>query len=204
MEEQNSNVTQNPIPVNLNRKAPHYFVVAALFVIAVGILAYFLFFKNIIPFKLIPTKSPVATEAPLITIKTKAYGLSDEKGVQIYLSSNTKTVEVSAFQIKFLLPNGISKDNLTIKINPQLEAQAWKFPIARLEEENDIFVVKLSGFRLGNSPYVIQGNLLIATVYKTTSSTEDEAGLTLTLDSENTLLYSSDAVTNIPFDTSAE
>jgi hypothetical protein len=199
MEEENKIKIETPVPMDLNRKVPPYFLVAFLVVLVVGILSYLLFFKNIFPVKFAPKGSPVVTEKPQITILTKKYELSNEKGVQVYLSSIDGNTEVSAFQMKFLLPKGTTKDDVVIKVNPGLEEQAWKFPIARFEEEDGSPVVKFSGFRLGNSPYVVKGNLLLATI-----STKTISDLTLTLDTSNTLLYSSDAVTKIPFNSLSE
>lgn len=199
MEEENNNNIKYPVPMDLNKKIPPYFLIATIIVLVIGIFAFILFSKDIIPFKFAPVKSPATEEVPLITIKTKAYELTNEKGVQIYLSSNNGSTEISAFQMKFALPKDIKKENIEIKVNPDLESQAWKFPIARFEEEDGSPVIKISGFRLGNSPYVVKGNLLIGTV-----STKDGLSVPLTLDLPNTLLYSSDAVTKIPFDTLSE
>jgi len=198
MDDTIQNQPQTQAPVNLNKKVPPYFLLAVVAVLILGISAYLVFFRQLIPSIISPKASPTAKKA-LVTIKTKSYELPNEKGVQIYLSSKDESAEIAAFQIKFSLPSDQKKENISIKMNPQLESQAWKFPIARFEEEDGKPVIKISGFRLGNSPYQVKGNLLIATV-----TSKNKADISLTLDDKSTLLYSSDAITEVPFDKASE
>jgi hypothetical protein len=199
MEETIKKEEQTYTPVNLNRKVPPYFLFSAIVVLVIGVLAYLTFFQKLLPFKFVPTKTSIPTETPKVTIKTVPYEQTNGKGVQVYLSGTEGAVEVPAFQLELSLPQIAEADNVIVKINPQLESQGWKFPIARFENENSRGLVKISGYRLGNSPYEIKGNLLIVTI-----TTKDNEILPFEVNQENTVLYSSDAVTKIPFNTQSE
>lgn len=181
------------------KKTPPYFLAAALVVLAIGVIAYLLYSNKVSLKNVIPIATPTIEVSPVLTIKTKAYTLQNEKGIQVYLTDKGGNTAVSALQLEFTLPENINANNLEVKINPALLDQGWKFPIARIESDSAGGTIKISGARFGNSPYEIMGNLLIATI--TNGGSQD---ISLSVNTGNTLIYASDAITKIPFDTAQE
>lgn len=129
----------------------------------------------------------ITTIKPQLTIKLVR--ISNTK-IEIYLSPVEKSVEISAFQLNGKLSGVTNDSDVVLEINKDLQNQAWSFPIAKIENGE----LKIAGFRLGNSPYTLTDNFYLGTV-----SSTNNTDLGIAINNTDTVFYSSDALTKIPY-----
>lgn len=142
-----------------------------------------------------PTATPTPTPAPRMTLKVVPLE-NDSPGARVLIAPiDSSGVEVSAFQIRLNLPSGFTKDDITIAANPDLESQGWKFPLMTVDTDFDgVNYLKLAGVRLGNSPFSIDKDMLFFAI-----TAKKQFEKLPEVDSSETIIYSSNAVTKLPF-----
>ena len=170
---------------NIKSKRTLIISIIVFVLVAVLVSTGFYFYK----YGFVPRLSKVTKVQPPLKILL----VSDEVSVKLYVSPNTSSqVEVSAFQIQ--LQANTDTGILDIKTNTLLEDQGWTFPLVKKEGET----IKIAGFRLGNTPYVVgEKGMLIATVANNSGS---PISFTADIVTENTIFYSSDAITKIDYE----
>lgn len=180
----------------INKKIVIY---ATLITLAVAFLGIYLKTEN----RIITLESPTPPAQEIVKVAEIGAKITQRDGdevVALYVKPISDPFTLSAFTIKGVITHSALNPESIIEKNPILGEEAWSFPIFRtsLEESSmGTLAIEVAGFRLGNAPYNVEDENII--LYIPIESQLPDEKVSLTLDSENTKLFASDAVTEISY-----
>lgn len=188
--DQIENIPQEKVVVP---KKPYFLVIAAFgLMIVTGFIFYkyntgFDLFKETTP----PTKIEKEEKKVKLSLKREDVNTNTSR-VFITITPLKEPITLSAFEMS-LISSSVNAKQIKITPNQELTKFAWQFPLTLSENSDTGSVIKISGFRLGNSPFSISEGLVLAVI-------EVNKNESVEFNNQNIKFFASDALTIIPFE----
>ncbi len=137
------------------------------------------------------------TKSAQIKIGVKVIEINDKKKIAIYIKP-IKDTTLSAFNIGATIQQKGINSNVKLEKPETMIDQSWSFPILKVinnTTKKDNITIEISAFKLGNTPYTISDETVIA--YLPIEQEYTNSPVSININTENTNFYAADAVTEI-------